>query len=326
MPVTNRSGLPLEGIVARSSSLALHKSLMGIAQLSAIESATEKSQYGNFRMPKALLTYCAIYHLFTASILLSNRMPDKKRLQKILEQLPDKTYVGTTTESKLNNDNEQSDVWDSQRECESDVATLIQHFQIKEYCKELRGLKAQGEAMLPFESILYDLFIGDEPKDREKCIVGMYEKLCYIRDRVIYRPTFVIDDTGHQYQTSKDVRAEIDSLPKAHDIYNCVSLFILELAKGASEIDLHWRTMFDFTIPHNTRYMDELISIGHTKKQLQNFLDKCKEACHTFDNGEIVVLPHISHLLELEDMDTTIAWHKEFWAPLLKQVKQKLFG
>jgi hypothetical protein len=50
---------------------------------------------------------------------------------------------------------------------------------------------------------LYKEFIQSDINEPNKSIPGLYEKLCYIRDRAIYRPSVVIDRRNGGYiQTS----------------------------------------------------------------------------------------------------------------------------
>jgi hypothetical protein len=60
------------GIKSQTAALALHRSILGIAQLSALENAAECNEFGSFRTTKAILTYYSIYHLVTACLVCSD--------------------------------------------------------------------------------------------------------------------------------------------------------------------------------------------------------------------------------------------------------------
>ena len=315
-------GYHLADMIARSASLSLHKSLIGVAQLYAIEIASNVKDFGSFRTSKALLTYYSVYHLFTASILLSGR--HKPKLNEIYSELANGKYIGKITAEQLGNESEQPDVWRKQKKHERDMATLINHSDIKEYCLTLRTMKKQNVPLLLFEDTLFDSFIEDELKEGERCIIGLYEKLCYVRDRVLYRPSFVLDTEGHLWQTSKDVRREVDSLPSSDYLYTNISKFIQHFISNLHEQTPEWWLVFYFCMALSDRNIDELLEMGHTKEEIERLLSECGFAVQG-GKSVISVTPHISQLLELESADNIIKWHNKYWSPLFNIAEKALF-
>ena len=116
------------------------------------------------------------------------------------------------------------------------MASSIQHSNIRWYCETAR--KNPGR-LRPYTSILYRAFIGSDGNPAHKCIPGLFEKLEYVRDRAIYRPTHVIYTDGRFAQTSYDVRTEIEGLPSSKDIYNTLFAFYKEIVSlpDPSEIE-----------------------------------------------------------------------------------------
>ena len=318
-------GYTKKEIIANTMALSLHKSIMGIAQLDALEKASNVKLYGDFRTAKAILTYYSVYHVFVASILLSERLLQDKDVNKLFKTISKDEYIGLVSEKQLNSTSEHPNQWENQRGYESDLATQITHSQIKKYCKQLREEKAANKALQPYEEILYNAFIGDEPKENEKCIAGLYEKICYIRDRTIYRPSFVVDDKGKIWQTSKDIRIEIDSLPTSDMIYSHVADFIYCLINTVTESNPSARNLlYCFLTDLCECDIDELLNMGHSKEDIERLSQEFRFELDQKDKT-ICVTAHISQLLELENIDIIVKWHNKFWNPLFVATKQALF-
>lgn len=167
----------MQGDIISSAALAFHKAIIGISQLDMIEKM-ESDSVSICRLPKAVLTYYILFHLFTICMLLSDNYRAKEKEEK---------YIGTLDD--LNSPLETPEQWNRQQQLESDYATRIKHGNIKSYCNTLR--KKDYNLLNPIEKILFDNFVQAPPDDSTPCIKGLYEKVCYIRDRVIYRPSIV---------------------------------------------------------------------------------------------------------------------------------------
>lgn len=197
--------------IAHCAALAFHKSLIGISELSLVEDAGTP-----FRFAKAIQTYYPVYHLFVCSMLLDNDY--ELRLNRGM--LPERYEV---EKSELNNQSDLPEQWNKGRELEQDLASLIQHANIRRYCEKARK---NPEGLRPYASSLYAAFIESDGNPKHKCTPGLFEKLEYIRDRAVYCPTHIVYKDGGYAQTSYDVRKEIEGLPSSKDLYNTLFSFL----------------------------------------------------------------------------------------------------
>ena len=294
------------------AALAFHKSLIGLSQLNALESASKDSGLTQFLESRAILTYYVAYHLFASSMLL---VPDAY-LKKPLSA-PSK--YGTVTEEEINSPLETPQQWNDCQRNEMDWATAITHSQIKDFCKRMRELDHNFPPQVSFLRPLYDHFI-DPTGSEEKCIPGLYEKLCYVRDRVIYRPSYVLTHSGHIVQTSAQLHSEITSLPTSEILHHAISDIYLEIIR-AMETERSCKAQ-----PHPCTLMlsqlwcgkvrddlDDLCALGHKRRRLQ-YLGK-KEP----DGKKYAFPTYVCHLLELESIDFIHKYRKKYWNPLEKQ-------
>lgn len=213
--------------IAHCAALAFHKALIGISELSLVERAGS-----SFRFAKALQTYYPVYHLFTCNMLLDNSYELRFKENPLF---PDDYKEYEVDIEKLNNPSETPEQWDHGREYEQDLASLIQHSDIRKYCRLSR--KA-FDKLKPYTKILYKAFIENDGNEKHPCIPGLYEKLDYVRDRSIYRPTHVVLSDGTYAQTSYDVRKEIESLPSSEDIYNTIFSFYREVYSTSEQYEI----------------------------------------------------------------------------------------
>jgi len=302
--------------ICSSAALAFHKALIGIAQLDSLERAAGKGlPYGSFRNSRAIQAYYVVYHLFTMVMLLSDEY----------EPITPKEY-GNVKKSELNSPSELPEQWNRQRGLESDYATIIQHFHIKNFCNTVRGLKKEN--LNPLLQILYSLFIQPPQNEQERCIPGMYEKVCYVRDRAIYRPSNVISDEKVKIQTSLDIRKEIDSLPDSKQLYSILCQLYDKMLELSLELSLEEHKdnveyirstlFFIWNSPVNCT-VDYLKEIGLSSEQIDTLMEL------KYDNDEKPSFrSYICHLIELEDPDYIKEAVNKWWEPLEKEFNKTL--
>lgn len=295
---------------ANCAALAFHKSLIGLAELNALETAASKMNFSPFLQGRAVFTYYVVYHLFTACMLLAPKALFKEPLEA-----PDK--YGKVTLEELNASSEVPAQWDKCTKNEKDWAANIRHRQIKDFCKKVREfIPKQGEECIPYIGALYRHFIG--PSDFEgPCISGLLEKLCYVRDRVIYRPTFIETSSGGQVQTSAQLSEELTSLPNSEVLYTAITetytgiMRVMEKErseKAASRpCGLMLSSMWTGVVSDD---IDELCALGHRRRRLQH-LGKRDPYTGAYDFPT-----YICHLLELENIDFILKYRKKYWRPL----------
>lgn len=286
-----------------SAALAFHKALIGITQLDSLEkAASEEKSIGSFRNSKAIQVYYIVYHLFTMVMLLSDEYEPKtpKEYSKVKE-------------SELNSPSELPEQWNRQRELESDFATIIQHAQIKKFCKKIRSLRI--EDLNPLLQILYFHFIQPPQNEEERCIPGLYEKLCYVRDRAIYRPSNVILDDGEEVQTSLDLRKEIDSIPNAVQLYAVLCQLydvILKLSFNDDKDKRFQNTIHKIWHSPVSSSVSDLEEIGLSSEQIETIMK--------LEYGGVLeglnFNSHICQLIELEDPAFIKAAIEKWWDPL----------
>lgn len=298
----NNNVQKIEGEEVRCGCLALTKALIGISELYLAEQATKENAFGSFRLYKAVQTYYVVFNLIASYIVINDKEFDeeKETYSKVKRKY---TRVDL---NNLNSDDESSETWNNRRKWEQDLITLITHSMIKafsEKCREnaspLLNLSTNSAAL----RILYDEFI-DESSDYK------YEKLCYIRDRAIYRPSHVVGLNGDYYQTSKDVRSEIDSLPNSEKLLEILLKYVEKLVECQEDVKFY----FCSYIRNEKEYLKEDLRLSDSKIiELQNkhiMLD------------DYSVPDYFCHLLELENADIAIELYEKFWIP----IKNRIYG
>lgn len=280
-----KKNLGFEKDVIHSAALAFHKALIGVVQLKELESC-------NLRLPKAVITYYIVYHIFTLCMLL------------------DEGYSGEKIESfdlnALNSKSELPEEWNLQRKLEEDYATRIKHSEIKKYCVSIR--KKKTDKLSSTEKILFENFIKQPPDGNAPCISGLYEKLCYVRDRAIYRPSVVKLKDGSYVQTSLDVKREIDSLPDSRELYKVICSIYREFISGAKQIK-----KYNYLLAYMWCCPVDCSDVFEKLNSRDAALLKTME-CFNAENG---FNPHICHMLELyDDISQIKKFDDMYWRPL----------
>ena len=294
------------------AALAFHKSLIGLSQLNALERVA--GQGGFMYGARGIYTYYVVYHLFCSCMLIT-----PPEIVNIKFEEPEEV-----TDEQIDSPSEAPAQWDKGRDYEADWATKISHKQIKLFCKELRKIRKNNqqnwEAIAPYLVPLYKYFV-DNTNSEEQCIPAMYEKLCYIRDRIIYRPSDVITTSGRNVQTSAQMGKEVRSLPGSARLYQIIGeiyskiLSCMEQERKTGEygpcmqmLDEMWRGRVEENI-------NDLCERGHKKRRLQILGQREGEDRYSYQT-------YVSHMLEIESIDFIRMYRKEYWLPLEKQYQE----
>lgn len=136
--------------ISSCAALAFHKSIIGLCELTSIENINTAS----LRLSKALSTYYCVYHLFTCCMLLDSAYDIIVPFDK-----SDGYARYGCKDSELNDPSETPEVWEQQKKHEQDLATMINHEQIKNHCKLLRAGALKQKSWQPFKQLLYKYFI-----------------------------------------------------------------------------------------------------------------------------------------------------------------------
>lgn len=283
----HNNSLGFEKDVIHSAALAFHKAIIGVVQLNELEC-------NNQRLPRAIIAYYAVYHVFTLCMLLDLDDSVKK--------------INPCNLNELNSRSELPEQWNLQRELEADYATQIKHRDIKRYCEQIR--KKGKDKLTSIERILFENFIKQPINEHTPCINGLYEKLCYVRDRAIYRPSVVKLTNGGYAQTSLNVKKEIDSLPSGKELYRIIKSIYMEFISKAKQIKKYnhllaciWCYPVDCGIVFN--------ELNDNEAELMRSL--------TYFDNENGFNAHICHLLELYDDIYQIKKYEElYWRPLFE--------
>ena len=279
--------------IAHCAALAFHKSLIGISELSLVEDAGTP-----FRFAKAIQTYYPVYHLFVCNMLLDNDF--EIRLGRGM--LPERYEV---EKSELNDKSELPEQWNKGRELEQDLASLIQHANIRRYCEKTR---INPESLRPYASILYKAFVETDGDPKHKCIPGLFEKLEYIRDRAVYRPTHVVYKDGGTAQTSYDVRREIEGLPSSGDIYNTLLLFYEELRSLPKKSEIE--NLFLMYVKN-----DYIECKGKIAKRLGYSWNAIEQMGG--NKAENTVPSFLCQMMELFDETESLRFYRNYWERIL---------
>ena len=234
----------------------------------------------------------------------------------IAKSLKPPTQYGKTTKQEINNPSEVPEQWELGKSYEADWATNITHWQIKEFCRHLcNEKKDQWQNDAPYLLPLYQNFIKDRGID-SPCIPALYEKLCYIRDRIIYRPSYEPMSSGEIVQTSAQLGQEVQSLPNAAYLYQA----ILDVYQGLiscmkSEMQncqhgIYIAMLTEMWVGRvNEGDLSNLCGLGHKKTRLQKLGKRDEDGMYSFPT-------YISHLLEIENIDYIRKYVKKYWEPL----------
>ncbi|MDR0951490.1 MAG: hypothetical protein LBM18_01005 [Oscillospiraceae bacterium] len=292
--------------IAGCAALAFHKALIGICELSSIESV----EHTALRMSKAIVTYYIAFHLMTCCMLLD----EKDNYDIIMRVDKDKVKYGATLE-ELNASGESAEVWDQCKKYEQDLATNFNHSEIRIYCKKLRDNASNKSDWPKFKQSIYETFVDERIKEN-KCQPCLYEKLNYVRDRVIYRPSDVPSDSEIGFaQTSKDVRVEIESLPDSDRLYKAAQDFF----SAAIESEHKEGLMNEFLY----RLLNTAVSIDESDFVYEDFTKEDFDMFNAMHPFGKTFPSYIAQLAELKDRDDVVKYYKKYWKPLYNCAKEK---
>lgn len=296
----------------QSACLAFHKALLGISELRSLEKV--ETAAGGLRMSRGLFTYYSVFHLF-CFVMVWHIM--HSNLLRMSLDLPEKLY----RKELIDNKEEKPSAWASQSAYERDVCSMITHTAIGIFCRNMRrGLfqEVREKPIMALENIMYENFVH-HGAETDMAIPGLFEKLCYIRDRLIYRPTLIYpaDTDEEPIQSSGEVKREIEGLPNSS-----------QLLKVASSLHLSLINPGENTA---SRYKD----IAHRFASFIWFSPKINEGqsspAYKFSTADIVSLSgqvdennislpcYASHLIEIAENPRVIEDHNEIWLPLKRE-------
>lgn len=293
--------------ISGSASLSMHKAIIGLCELNSIEKAEEKCGI-NLRASKAIQTYYIIYHLFCCCMLLDNDY-------EIIFKKDRCGRVNYGTELKeLKHSPSAPNEWNNRKYKESDLAVRITHGDIKNYCKKKRRYQKNNPSrVMTCNSFLFNDFI------KENCKVALFEKIDYIRDRSIYRPSHVASMTETPIQTSKNVRSQIDELPSSADLYKTVCDIQGEFCSRANSEgfgSLIWEYCYDFLsvqVDCSDEYRKKL---GYSWEQLVELGGSKADAS---------VPSFVAQAMELFSPDNMKYFYHQYWKKLLEITKKSIF-
>lgn len=296
--------------IYQCSAFSIDKALIGISELELLENATDK--LGKcLRSSIAVKTYYVVYHLFCACILLDNsqRLVLEKRNGKGKSNDKEIVEKYEVTLEELNNPSESAEAWNMCKGFEQDVSTSIKHGTIKGYCEYLRKNWEYLKDKKPkYICELYEFFVKDNVI---KAIPALYEKLDYIRDRVIYRPTVVPQPTGIYAQTSRDMRKEIDELPNAEYLYNAIKKIIKMMKDDKNSGKDFWDQFTMSVVVCEDEYLRDM---GYSWDEAEKLMG----------NRDGKFLPTASHqLVELFEPSIAIEMFQKYWEPLFSKENWK---
>jgi len=301
--IFDRNSSENQADIAGCAVLAMNKAIIGVCGLDALETSEVASGIP-LRSSKAIQVYYIIYHLFVCCMLMDSGY--ELRVNKIDSQRKPFSYGWDIQELKKRAC--RPDEWNERKEKEQDLATCITHGGIKSYCYRLR--KAVGRNGINCISrelrVLYDSFI------RTKGAIILYEKAAYIRDRSIYRPSFVPSLSDTMIQTSLDVRAQDDSLPNSKDFYSMVK-------------SIHKAICSSLGDSLNESYVLNYAFINHVdcKTEYAHKLGYSWDALEELGgNREEEYVPSaIAQMMELYPQEYTLEYYKKYFLPLLEWTK-----
>lgn len=256
------------------------------------------------RLSRAVQTYYCVYHLFVCAMLLDPEYVLVKKVPKGFDWV--KSYE--VDDKKLNSTSESPAQWNRGRNLEEDLAAVIHHADIRNYCKTIREQKARGKSSLEaYKEVLYKHYIQHE-KEEAKCIPGLFEKLDYVRDRAVYRPTHVIYLNGDLAQTSRDVRKEIEGLPSAEDIYATVFEFYKAIKSSET---LYFEFLLGIKPGLPITLDDDLVKrLGYSWEVLLKMGARKGKWDATVPN-------YLCQMMELFDEKDALRMYEKYWVPIM---------
>ncbi|MDE7550874.1 hypothetical protein [Bacillus tropicus] len=283
--------------LSKVTAMSFHKVLFGLSELKLLQEISRDYQVGSLKMSEAVFAYYTVYHLMTFCMLL-----DEEYEIIVFGELKNGKVQLEVNKNLLNSEEDTPKRWREQEKHEKDIASAISHSNIKDYCKSIRG---RDDIKNKVVKLIYDHFIALE------CETIVYEKICYIRDRVIYRPTVVIEDRhGEIVQTSADLNEEISKLPSWERYYKILESIHNKLIEVYDDYDLIKYVLRDMWYSSRIRENRELLyKLGWNDEEIQEYRSKTNLNELTFDS-------YISHLIEIRDKERVKKELEEIWFPL----------
>ena len=172
-------------------------------------------------------------------------------------------------------------------------------------------MKREGLGCIQCEKqVLYNTFIG-------KKSILLYEKAAYIRDRSIYRHSYVPGLSDNMIQTSLEVRKQDDSLPDSKALYSIIcsihKAICLQYAKEQYKEYVYYYLHFN-QVDCKELYAENL---GYSWDAL--------EEMGGYRNHESVNSA-IAQMMELYPQDTTLAFYRKYFKPLIDWTRDELSG
>lgn len=288
--------------ISASAALAMHKAIIGVCQLEELEKHSEHG-FAEFRAAKAISKYYIVYHLFTCCMLLD---PDFQI--RFYESIEDFSYG--VDPDRLTSESHSPDDWRLRKQLEEDLAVGITHGAIKSYCARLRRYRHKSAPQ--YVKILYSNFV-----DQNTAKV-LFEKISYIRDRSIYRPTHVVTKDNGDYQTSKHVRNQIDGLPNSSELFEILRKMHLQICRSVTweNGDLLTAYAMRFAQENVICGTDYPLALGYTWELLEKMGG---------DEGEGSVPTFLCQLMELVSPKAAICFYEKYWSKLIEQTNKILY-
>lgn len=304
----DRNNVENEHYISACAALAFHKALIGLAELNALEKVRNLEAAGGLRISRAVNTYYFAYHLFTSLMLIDDKYKIKLRKKYCRDG---KVHLAVKFDD-LSNTSELPETWNEFGSLEQDLATQITHTDIKSYCENLRN---STETLDLPHRILFNNFIYADYQNPNTSIKGLYEKLCYVRDRAIYRPSNVLDIDGGYIQTSKHVRKEIDNLPSFTELFQVIEDIYYQILKLAQIKGKNIYGTFSFHLWGTSilEDMEYMISLGYEVSEIRNI-----KFMKRFEKEELSFSSYITQLIELVDKQRLFSDMDTIWGELIR--------
>ncbi|MGK8833657.1 hypothetical protein ACRS8Y_28025 [Bacillus paranthracis] len=211
----------------------------------------------------------------------------------------------SVNEEELNNSSEHPPIWNKAGELEQDIATKIGHGNIKWYC---RNMRRNNRGLKPAYITLYENFIKVKSNHNES-IKGLYEKVCYIRARDVYRQSSVYDTENTSVHTSKYIRKEIESLRSSQELFDVNKKVFEQLFK--QQMDEKETLLIIFIQYFGGSHVLETESCVKELGYTDDDIEKLKGI-----TDELSFSTYTSHLIELLDRERFEEDYENIWMKL----------
>lgn len=296
--------------LANCAALSFHKALIGIAELRAIKLVSSSDKAGGFRISKSINTYYVAYHTVVSLMLLDSNYELKYNSSLRNGQVPLEVSL-----KQLNKEYITPEQWEEGKNLEEDLGSRLKHKDIKKYFKQMRSRFQESYIFEKPQAILYKYFIHHD-NSKQMSSNTLYEKLCYIRDRSVYRPTWCINDvTGGFIQTSLNVRKEIDELPSYEELLNICTEIYMGILDVVFREDVEEQVKYKYrwflsALWHNPIYedRDHLIKLGWNEDDIEQMIFK--------NTDGLALCSYKIQLSELVNIERFKEDIKSIWTPL----------